>query len=253
MNPTNKLAIAGGWLCFALSAGSVAAAETQVAVAANFSVPAKQLAEKFSQATPHKISISLGSTGKFYAQIVNGAPFDIFLSADDETPIRMEREKLAVAGSRFTYAIGKLALWSASIGLVDSNGDVLRKGAFKRLAIANPKFAPYGAAAQQAMEKLGLWSAVQSKLVLGENISQAQQFVASGNADLGFVALSQIQDVNKTGGSHWLVPQILYDPIRQDAVLLPRGTENPAARAFLDFLRTSTARDLIRTAGYDLP
>jgi molybdate transport system substrate-binding protein len=202
---------------------------------------------------PHKIAISVGSTGKFYAQISNGAPFDVFLSADDETPVRMEREKLAVAGSRFTYAIGKLALWSATAGVVDSNGEVLRKGAFKRLAIANPKLAPYGAAAQQAMEKLGVWSAVQGKLVFGENIAQTQQFVASGNADLGFVAFSQIQDGGRAGGSHWLVPQAQYDFIRQDAVLLPRGAENPAARAFLDFLRTSTARDLIRTAGYDLP
>jgi len=242
------------WLALSVISGHAVAAEAQMAVAANFSTPAKQLAEQFSRSTPHKIAISVGSTGKFYAQISNGAPFDIFLSADDETPNRMEREKLAVAGSRFTYAIGKLALWSAAAGLVDGNGEVLRKGVFKRLAIANPKLAPYGAAAKQAMEKLGLWTTVQGKLVLGENIAQTQQFIASGNVELGFIAYSQIQEDGKAPrGSFWLVPPALYDPIRQDAVLLTRGADNPAARAFLEYLRSTAARDLIRSAGYALP
>jgi molybdate transport system substrate-binding protein len=241
-------------LAFALVTGAAAAHEAQVAVAANFAAPAKLLAEKFSQATPHKLSISVGSTGKFYAQISNGAPFDVFLSADDETPLRMEQEKLAIAGTRFTYAIGKLVLWSPAANVVDGNGDVLRKGSFKRLAIANPKLAPYGAAAQQTLEKMGIWSALQDKLVLGENIAQALQFVASGNAELGFVAFSQIRDGGKTpAGSHWLAPQGFYDPIRQDAVLLARGGANPAARMFLDFLRSPPAREVIRAYGYDLP
>ena len=243
-------------ICLSLSlmAGAATADEAQLAVAANFAAPAKQLAERFSRSTPHTLSISVGSTGKFYAQISNGAPFDVFLSADDETPLRMEREKLAVSGTRFTYAIGKLALWSPAAGVVDSHGDVLRKGSFKRLAIANPRLAPYGAAARQTLEKLGVWPALEGRLVLGENIAQTLQFVSSGNVELGFVAFSQIQDGGKApAGSHWLVPQALYDPIRQEAVLLTRGSGNPAARTFLEFLRSPPARELIRASGYDLP
>lgn len=237
-----------------LTSGFAAADEAQIAVAANFAAPAKQLADKFAKATPHKILISVGSTGKFYAQISNAAPFDVFLSADDETPLRMEKEKLAVVGSRFTYAIGKLVLWSPASGVVDGKGDVLRLATFKRLAIANPKLAPYGAAAQQAMEKLGVWPTLQGRLVMGENIAQTLQFVASGNVELGFVALSQIQESGKAAtGSHWLVPQSLYDPIRQDAVLLARGSSNAAARMFLEFLRSAAARELVRSSGYDLP
>lgn len=246
----------GKFLSFALAlvAGTAAADEAQLAVAANFALPARQLAEKFSQATAHKLLISVGSTGKFYAQISNGAPFDVFLSADDETPLRMEKEKLAIAGSRFTYAVGKLVLWSPAAGVVDGDGAVLRQASFKRLAIANPKLAPYGAAARQTMEKLGVWSVLQSRLVIGENIAQTLQFVASGNAELGFVAFSQIQEGGKApAGSHWLVPPPLYSPIRQDAVLLVRGDGNPAARAFLDFLRSAAVRELIRAYGYDLP
>ncbi len=231
-----------------------AAEEAQLAVAANFAATAKLLADRFAERSGHKLLVSVGSTGKFYAQVKNGAPFDVFLSADDETPLRMEQEKLAIAGTRFTYAIGRLALWSPKAGFVDGNGDVLRKGAFTRLAIANPKLAPYGAAAQQTMEKLAVWSAMQGKLVLGENIAQTLQFVASGNVELGFVALSQIQDAGKaSAGSHWLVPQSLYDLIRQDAVLLARGDGNRAAREFLEYLRSAPARELIRASGYDLP
>ena len=228
--------------------------EARVAIAANFAGPAKQLQQLFSRSTPHKLSISVGSTGKFYAQIRNGAPFDVFLSADDETPLRMEKEKLVVAGTRFTYAIGKLVLWSPQANAVDGSGDVLKKNSLKRLAIANPKLAPYGAAAQQALEKLGVWPTLRGKLVLGENIAQTLQFVATGNADLGFVALSQILEGGKSPvGSHWLVPQALYEPIRQDAALLARANSNPAARAFLEYLRSAPARELIRAAGYDLP
>jgi len=236
------------------TAGSALADEARVAVAANFAGPARRVQEMFSRATPNTLSLSVGSTGKFYAQIRSGAPFDVLLSADDETPQRLEREKLAVPGTRFTYAIGTLVLWSSAPDLVDAQGQVLKKAPFKRLAIANPRLAPYGAAAQQVLEKLELWSALQSRLVLGENIAQTLQFVASGNAELGFVALSQIEEGGKpSAGSHWRVPQALYDPIRQDAVLLAHGSSNPAARALLDFLRTPQAREAIRAAGYALP
>ena len=241
-------------IALALSAGSATAAEVQVAVAANFAGPVKKLADLFQQKSGHKLIVSTGSTGKFYAQIANGAPFDVFLSADDETPLRLEKEKLVVTGSRFTYAIGTLVLWSPQAGMVDTVGDVLRKASFKRLAIANPKLAPYGAAAQQAMERLGVWAPLQGKLVLGENIAQTLQFVTTGNAELGFVAFSQIQDGDKPpAGSYWLVPPSMHEPILQDAALLTRGQGNAAAREFLDFLRSPPARDLIRASGYTLP
>ena len=242
------------FLFLALGLPPAYAEQAQVAIAANFAAPAKALAERFSRETPHKVLLSIGSTGKFYAQIRGGAPFDVFLSADEETPRRLEKEGLAVAGRRFAYAVGKLVLWSPQAGLVDEKGGVLTRGSFKRLAVANPKLAPYGAAAQQAMEKLGLWPSLRGKLVLGENIAQTLQFIASGNAELGFVALSQISEGGKpASGSFWRVPQDLYDPIRQDAALLVRGSSNPAARAFLDYLRGAAARELIRAAGYDLP
>lgn len=237
-----------------LACGSAAAAEAQLAVAANFAAPAKQLAERFERESGHRLSISTGSTGKFYAQVKNGAPFDLFLAADSETPRRMEQENLAVAGSRFTYSLGKLALWSPAAGMVDPQGEILRRATWRRLAIANPRLAPYGAAAQQAMERLGVWPALQDKLVLGENIAQAFQFVSSGNVELGFVAYSQIREPGKAvAGSFWLVPQSLYEPIRQDAVLLARGNDNAAARAFLAYLRSAPALDVIRAFGYDLP
>jgi molybdate transport system substrate-binding protein len=228
--------------------------EARIAVAANFASPAKRLADEFTQRTGHRLALSSGSTGKFYAQIKNGAPFDAFLSADDETPRRMEKEKVAVAGSRFTYAVGKLVLWSPKAGLVDDKGNVLRARAFNRLAIANPRLAPYGAAAKEALEKLGVWQALQDKLVQGENIAQTYQFVSSGNADLGFIALSQLRERGAAqAGSHWLVPAELHAPLRQDAVLLERGASNGAARDFLNDLRSPAAHELIRAVGYDLP
>ena len=245
------------WLTFGLmtsAMASVRAAEAHVAVAANFAGSAKNLAAQFERTSAHKLLLSVGSTGKFYAQIKSAAPFDVFLSADDETPARMEKEGLAVPGSRFTYAIGKLVLWSPRSAMVDAGGAVLRTAAFKKIAIANPKLAPYGAAAREVMEKLGVWSSLQEKLVLGENIAQTLQFVSSGNAELGFVALSQVQQGGKIPeGSHWVVPQNYYDSIRQDVVLLTRANANPAARQFLDFLRTLPVRELIRADGYDLP
>jgi molybdate transport system substrate-binding protein len=237
-----------------VNSGIAAADEAQMAVAANFSAPAKQLAAQFEKATGHRLALSSGSTGKFYAQISNGAPFDVLLAADSETPRRMEQEKLAVSGSRFTYALGKLVLWSPREGVVDDRGEVLRTGTFRRLSLANPRLAPYGAAAQEAMERLGAWATLQDRLVMGENIAQAFQFVASGNAELGFVAYSQVREPGKPlAGSFWLVPQSLYAPLRQDAVLLAHGASNAAAREFLAFLRSAPALELIRGYGYELP
>lgn len=239
-------------LLLALLAGH-AHADTQVAVAANFAAPAQKIAAEFEKQTGHKAIIATGSTGKFYAQIVNGAPFDILLSADDETPAKLEREGHAVAGSRYTYAIGKLVLWSAKPAIIDDKAEVLKRGSFNHLAIANPKVAPYGAAAVETMKALGVYDALQSKLVMGENIAQTHQFVATGNALLGFVALSQVLKDGKIEGSYWSVPEKLYTPIRQDAALLDKGKDNKAARAFLDFLKTNkAAKDIILSYGYSL-
>lgn len=227
--------------------------ETRLAVAANFAIPAHKIAAEFERQTAHKAVIAAGSTGKFYAQIVNGAPFDILLAADDETPARLEKEGQSVAGQRYTYAIGKLVLWSAKPAIVDAKAEVLKHGAFNHLAIANPKVAPYGAAAVETMKALGVYDALQSKLVTGENIAQTHQFIATGNAPLGFVALSQVLKDGKIEGSYWSVPEKLYTPIRQDAALLSKGKDNKAAAAFLDFLKTNqTARDIILSYGYSL-
>src|SRR6185436_4717794 len=191
-------------IALALAVGNAAAADVHVAVAANFAAPAKSLAAIFEKQSGHQTVLSTGSTGKFYAQITTGAPFDVLLSADTETPGRLDTEKLAVVGQRFTYALGKLVLWSPGT-MVDGRGDVLRSQAFRRLSIANPRLAPYGAAAQQVMEQLGIWNSSQGRLVLGENIAQAYQFVSTGNAELGFIAYSQIRDPGKaTSGSFWL-------------------------------------------------
>lgn len=229
------------------------AAEVTVAVAANFTAPMQKIARSFEQDTGHKAVLAFGSTGNFYAQIRNGAPFQVLLAADDETPLKLEREGATVPGSRFTYATGKLVLWSKQAGLVDGNGDILRSGSFQRIAIANPKLAPYGAAAMQALEKLGVLAAVRPRIVEGGNISQTYQFVATGNAQVGFVALSQvISDGRIAQGSAWIVPANLHAPIRQDAVLLAGGRENPAAAALLAYLRSEKARAVIRAFGYDL-
>jgi molybdate transport system substrate-binding protein len=232
-------------LLTALGCGRLLAAEAHVAVAANFAAPAKDLSAAFAAASGHTLTLSNGSTGKFYAQIRSGAPFDVLLSADEETPRRLEAEKRAVAGSRFTYAVGRLALWDPKNHSLSV--ERLKEGSFKRLAIANPRLAPYGAAAREALQKLGLWDTVQPKLVQGENIAQTFQFVASGNAELGFVALSQLRGA---GGAHWRVPEGLHAPLRQDAVLLARGAGNAAAAAFLDYLQSASARERIRGYGY---
>lgn len=225
--------------------------EAQLAVAANFMAPMQKIAANFEASSGHKLQLASGATGKFYAQIKNGAPFDLLLAADDETPARLEQEGLAVAGSRFTYATGKLALWSASPDLVDAKGEVLRQGKFAHLALANPKLAPYGRAAQETLQALGLYDVLQSKLVTGENIAQAQQFVATGNAELGFVAVSQVwRDGKFTSGSAWLVPEKLHAAIRQDVVLLQHGRNNAAASALLKYLQSDAAKVVIASYGY---
>lgn len=228
--------------------------EVQVAVAANFTGPMQVIAPLFERDTGHKVVSSYGATGKFYAQVVNGAPFDVLLAADDETPARMVREGHAVAGTPFTYAIGTLVLWSAKADFVDGKGEVLKKADFKHLAIANPKTAPYGAAALQAMGKLGVAEQLKPRFVQGENISQTQQFVVTGAAELGFIAYSQVIKNGRIGsGSGWIVPAKLYDPIRQDAVILARGRDKPAALALLNYLKSDKARAIIQSFGYDLP
>lgn len=224
-----------------------------VAVAANFAAPAKVLIERFMQRADQRITLSTGSTGKLYAQIEHGAPFHAFLAADQERPQRLEAKDLSVPDSRFTYAVGKLVLWSPLPNLVDEHGDVLKEGRFQHLAIANPKLAPYGAAARETLQKLGVWPQIRPKLVIGENIAQTHQFVSTGNAELGFVALSQIQGKGKLTGSDWLVPLSLYTPIRQDAVLLHAGKGNKAAEHFMQYLRSKPAKALIQSYGYDLP
>jgi len=229
------------------------AAEVSVAVAANFTAPMQKLAQAFEAETGHKAVLAFGSTGTLYAQIRNGAPFQILLAADDETPLKIEKEGLGVAGSRFTYAVGKLVLWSKQPGLVDEKGEVLRTGAFQRIALANPKLAPYGAAAVETMTKLGVLQALQPRFVQGENIAQTYQFVFTENAQLGFVALSQVYADGKIAqGSAWVVPDNLHAPIQQDAILLKKGGDSPAATALMQFLRGERAKALIRSYGYGL-
>ena len=250
-----------GWVI--ISSGAVVCAtakaeEVTVAVAANFAAPMQKIAQAFEQDTGHKALLAFGATGKFYAQIKNGAPFAVLLSADDETPARLEKEGVAIAGTRFTYAIGRLALWSKNPLLVDDKGQVLLsnatdKNSFKKIAIADPKLAPYGAAAIEALGRIGALAKVRPKLVQGDSIGQAFQFVMTENAELGFVALSQILIGGRiTQGSVWVVSQNLYTPLRQDAVLLPLGENNAAALALMKYMRTDRAQAIIRAYGYTL-
>jgi len=230
---------------------SAAAAPVQVAVAANMAAPMQKIAAGFQAATGHQAVVSLGSTGKFYAQVRNGAPFEVLLAADDETPARLEREGHAVEGTRFTYAIGRLALWSADPALVDAQGSVLRRHPHGRLAIADPRLAPYGAAAVEVLTRVGVLAAWQPHFVQGENIGQAFQFVATGNAPIGFVALAQVMEEGRIArGSGWVVPADLHAPLKQDAVLLQRGASNAAAAALLHYLRSDAARAVLRGYGY---
>ena len=235
------------------TAGSLHAAEAQVAVAANFAEPVKAIAAVLEKTTGHTLKISVGATGGLYAQIKNGAPFDVMLAADTKTPAQLEADGLAQPGSRFTYATGKLVLWSADAAKVDSQGAVLRGSGFRKLAVANPKTAPYGAAAIEVIDKLGLSAALTPKLVQGESIGQTYNFAFTGNAEVAFVAMSQVLDGGRLkGGSMWVVPQNLYAPIQQDAVLLKRGANNEAAKALMTLLQSPNIKTLIRSYGYDL-
>lgn len=231
---------------------TVQAGEVSVAVAANFTAPMQKIAAAFAHDTGHQAVLAFGSTGRFYAQIKNGAPFQVLLAADDETPLQLEREGQGVAGTRFTYAVGRLVLWSAQPGRVDAQGQVLKAGQFDKLALADPKLAPYGAAAIETLTQLGLLEQLRPKFVQGENIAQTYQFVATQNVPLGFVALSQVYaDGHLSQGSAWVVPASLHRPIRQDALLLARGQGKPAALALLAYLRGEKARTIIRSYGYD--
>lgn len=231
---------------------SALADEVQVAVAANFAAPMKVIAADFEKETGHQAVLSFGSTGKLYAQITNGAPFDVFLAADDVRPARLEKEGAASAGSDFTYATGKLALWSAQPGVVDDQGSILKAGTFRHLAIASPKLAPYGDAAMETMTKLGLIENLRPKLVHGESIGQTFSFISSGNAELGFIALSQVVEGGKIkSGSIWIVPENLHSPIRQNAVLLRRARDSKAAMQLMAFIQSDKAKAVIRSFGYE--
>lgn len=238
---------------FVLSLSGVGeAAEVRVAVAANFTAPMKRIAEAFEKDTGHKAVLSYGATGRFYAQITNGAPFEVFLSADHETPARLEKDGAAVAGTSFTYATGRLVLWSAKPGLVDEKGAVLVRNEFRHLAIAAPMLAPYGLAAMETLTKIGMLPLLQAKLVTGESIGQAFSMISSGNAELGFVAMSQVFEDNKLkSGSAWLVPAHFHSPIQQNAALLARGKSNPAALQLLTFMKSGQARAIMNAFGYE--
>lgn len=236
-----------------VAALSARAEDLNVAVAANFLGTLQKLAPKFEQASGDHLVLSAGSSGQFSAQIRQGAPFDVLLSADSDRPKQLEAEGLAVAGSRFTYAIGTLVLWSPKPGVVDRDGEVLRSGGNRMIGIAEPRSAPYGAAAQQVLAALGLWDKLSrdKKLAIGENINQAWQYAATGNVDMAFVALSQVSHGDVIAGSYWLPPQSLYTPLEQDAVILTRTGKRPAAEAFLNWLRKDPAAiATIKAAGY---
>jgi molybdate transport system substrate-binding protein len=243
--------------CFVASGTlSIASAgEVQAAVASNFYSPFKKIARQFEKETGHKVRIISGSTGKLYAQIINGAPFELFLAADQRRPKFLEKNGNAVSGTRFTYALGKIALWSATSNAISGDGESnLRSKNFTHIAMANPKTAPYGKAALQAMQKLGLWDKIRPLIVQGENIGQTFQFVASQNAELGFVALSQILDPkNKFEGKRWDVPETFYDPLKQDIVILKKGKSNPSAKVLWDYLQSNAAKLIIKKYGYGLP
>lgn len=262
--PPRTSALLGGsrraWLALAMATGlAVGSAQAQttptgpvlVAVAANFTAPMQQMAADFERETGHRVQLAFGATGKFNAQITQGAPFHVLLSADDTTPARLAQEGKAVADSRFVYAVGRLVLWSPEPGVVDAQGQVLRDGTQRHLAIAQPRVAPYGAAAMQVLDALGVRARWEPRLVTGESIGQAYQFVATGNAPLGFVALSQVQQQGRIArGSAWVVPESLHAPLRQEAVLLKPGQGHAGARALLQYLRTPAAQAVIRAFGY---
>lgn len=240
-------------LCATLAHAAAQAAEAQVAVAANFAEPIKAIAAVLEKTTGHTLRISTGASGAFYTQIRNGAPFDVFLSADNERPEMLEKDGLAQPGTRFTYATGQLVLWSAKPGRVDGQGAVLKAADLGKVAHANAKTAPYGAAALQVLDKLGLKDTLRTRLVQGESIGQTFNFVKTGNADVGFVAMAQVLEGGRLKeGSMWVIPKAHYLPIRQDAVLLKRGADNAAAQALIKLLQSPDIQDLIRRYGYDI-
>ncbi|MHC4518416.1 MAG: molybdate ABC transporter substrate-binding protein [Planctomycetota bacterium] len=223
----------------------------RVAVASNFADTIRGIAERFEAKTGHEVTLIFGSTGKHYAQITNGAPFEVFFAADTHRPQLLEEEGLALPGSRFTYAVGKVVLWSPEAGYVDAEAKVLERADFRHLAIANPKLAPYGRAAQEVLQQLGVWDGLAERLVRGQNVIQTLQFIKSDNAELGFVAYSQVVRPGRpVEGSWWLVPQTLYSPIKQQAVLLK---QSEVGADFLAFARSAEALEIIRAHGYDTP
>jgi molybdate transport system substrate-binding protein len=253
MNPLRVFAQLLGLIAVvcALTIAPASAATVQVAVASNFMEPAKEIAAAFTAKTGHQATLSFGPSGQFYTQITHGAPFDVFLSADKERPQQAEKDGFSVNGMRFTYAVGRLALFSARPGFVDANGKVLAHGDFEHLAIADPAIAPYGLAAVESLGKLGLYDRLKPKIVQGSSIAQTFQFVQTGAAEIGFVAQSQV--INRPDRSRWIVPATLHSPIDQQAVLLKTGANNPAAKAFMTFLKSPTARAIIRRYGYETP
>ena len=260
--PHNRWGFVIQWgmaLVLACGLPSLQAAELRIAVATNFTRTATALAQQFEHDTGHTVRLAFGSTGKHYAQISHGAPFDIFFAADERRPALLEKEGIGIPGTRFTYAQGRLVLWSPDEKLIDADATVLDTGSFRKLAIANPKLAPYGLAAKEVLQARGLWEKLQPRLVRGENIGQAYQFVRTGNAPLGFVAAAQVftktrsddsSENNKVAGSYWEPPQSLYTPIIQQAVLIK---DSPTARAFIEFVKTDAARALIEKHGYHTP
>ena len=247
MKPTKMLAAAFGLFAGLAICAQAMAAQTNIAVAANFTDAVKEIAAAFKAKTGHDAVLSFGATGALYTQITQDAPFEILLSADTERPKKLVDDGLGVADSRFTYAIGKLVLWSKTPDLVKGE-ETLKSGGFTKLSIANPALAPYGAAAIETLKALKLDEAVQPKIVQGNSIAQTYQFIDTGNAELGFVAMSQL--AGKSEGSRWVVPQTLYQPIRQDAVLLKKGASNEAATAFMTFIKGAGARAIIEKFGY---
>ena len=247
-----------GLICFLLFvclSETAAAARVRVAVASNFLSPLQSMAKSFEKETGHSLRISAGSTGKLYSQIVNGAPFDVFLAANSTEPSRLESSGNSVKGSRFTYGLGQLVLWAPQSENNDKSiQEILDSDGLSRLSVANPLTAPYGAAAVETLYKLGVYQSLEKKIIRGENVSQAYQFVASGAAQYGFIAQSQlrVEERNNSKG-YWLVDRSLYTPITQQAVLLKRGENNLAARQFLEFLQSNTGRTAIESFGYALP
>jgi molybdate transport system substrate-binding protein len=247
--------VAGLLLAFLLfQISSALADDLRVAVASNFLLPVKELSRKFEKSTANKVGVISASTGKLYAQIKQGAPFDVLLAADSLRPELLEKEGIGVPGSRFTYAVGRLALWSADTKLFLKNDlQVLNQKNFRYLAIANPKTAPYGKAAEQVLRKKGFWNQLQTRLVRGENISQTFQFLVTGNADIGFIALSQsMRNQGQLKGYSWTVPSDWHDPIRQQAILLKRAKTNKVAKEFLNFIKSNRVQKIIESYGYSL-